>query len=91
MSLVLRSTLIEEDGSGNATVELVISDAAATTAVHDLNISKQGREQSGSRGEIVSLRVSVRADHNFLSGYQADAIKRAIAILESARDSLRKE
>lgn len=91
MSLKLQSTLIKEDGQGNATVELMIADEAAATSGHDLCITSPSPTQVGSLWETVSLKVVVPANHNYLSGYQADAIKRAITILEGARTKLRKE
>ena len=91
MSLELQSTLIKEDGKGNATIELMIADGVVVASSHDPCIPSTNPMQSGSLVETVFLKVQVVADHNFLSGYQSDAIKRAIAILEDAKIKLRKE
>lgn len=91
MSPVLQSTLIKEDGQSNAIVELLISDASAVMSSHDPYISQLNPMQSGSHGETVFLRVQVDANHNFLSGYQSDAIRRAIAILEDVITKLKKQ
>ena len=90
MTLTLHSTLIKEDGAGNATVELMISEGEDATTSHVQHISTPDHEQFRSRGETVFLRIVVPANHNYLSGYQGDAIKRAIAILEDGMSKLKK-
>lgn len=84
----IQSTLIKEGALDTAIVELTISAGEAEVTGHAHNTQSQDHAPSDSATETVFLRVSVVADHNFLSGYQSDAIKRAIAILETAQKKL---
>ena len=84
----IRSTLIKAGAPDTAMVELTISAGEVDATIHAHNTQPQDHAPSDSATETVFLRVSVPANHNFLSGYQSDAIKRAIAILETAQKKL---
>lgn len=90
MPLKILSTLIREDGKSNATVELTISDELAAIAHRTQHNNPKDPNALDDCGETIFLRVNVLADHPYFPGLQGDAIKRAIAILESTRDSLPK-
>lgn len=72
MPLKIQSTTIEQDGKGTAIVELSVAD------IPDVDHAE----------EYVLLRMKVRDDHNFFSGFQGDAIKSAIESLEKLRSEL---
>ena len=84
----IQSTLIKEGAPDTAIVELTISAGEAEATGHAHNTQPQDHAPSDPRAEIVFLRVTVPANHPFLPGYQSDAIKRAITILETAQKKL---
>ena len=84
----IQSTQIREDGKGSATVELVIADDAVPSTDHAPHTAPQDASATDGYAEAVVLKMVVKADHPYLHGYQGDAIKRAITILEAERARL---
>ena len=84
----VQSTLIKEDVQGNALVELFVSAVAAPELLLSVDKGLPSQPQADSATESVLLRAAVPANHPYLPGYQSDAIKRAIAILEAAQKNI---
>ena len=84
----IQSTLIKPSTQGNVTVELIVSASPVPDADQSANTVDTFQQLTGSDSESIRVVVSVPVNHNYFSGIQSDAIRRAIKILESARNQL---
>ena len=67
---------------------MIVSASPVPGADQSANTVGTFQQLTGSDSESIRVVVSVPVHHNFLSGIQSDAIKRAIKLLESARNQL---
>ena len=84
----IQSTLIKAGAPDTVIVELFVSAGEAQEANPSAHTGLQVHTQADSAMESVLLRAAVPANHPYLPGYQSDAIKRAIAILEAAQKNI---
>jgi len=90
MSGTIHNTQIRQDGKGSVIVELVISDGEALVKDHAPHTAPQGADAIHDYAEAIVLKVAVKDNHVYFPGFQSDAIRRAIEILQDARKKLPK-
>ena len=84
----IQSTLIKQCGKDSALVEILVSADAAQAQLQSAHTGTPIQPQADSDQELVLLRLVIQTPDNYFSGIQSDAIKRAIKVLEAARDAL---
>ena len=67
---------------------MIVSASPVPSADQSANTVGTFQQPTGSDSESIRVVVSVPVDHNFFSGIQSDAIRRAIKLLEAARNQL---
>ena len=87
----IQSTLIKPSGKDTSLVEILVSADAAQAQSPSARTGTPIQPQADSDQELVLLRLVIPTPDNYFSGIQSDAIKRAIKILEAARDALVKK